>query len=94
MYNHSMCVYITRSTIQHTAVLMYMYIVHTASTVNVFGIWSTVGNTVLHVCVPKCHVCKSVVMMSCSQRVCSYGYTRYMELSSLQFSQTPDSSVH
>ena len=30
------------------------------------------GDTVLHVCVPKCHghVCKSVVMMSYSQRVC------------------------
>ena len=82
------------NTVYHTAYCGTY--VHVASTVNGFGIWSTFGDTVLHICVPKCHghVCKSVVMMSCSQRVCSYGYTRYIELSSLQFSQTPDSSVH
>ena len=61
----------------HTAHCGTYVHVHVASIVNGFGIWSTFGDTVLYVCVPNCHghVCKSVVMMSCSQRVCSYGYT-------------------
>ena len=43
-----------------------LWYVHVALTVNGFGIWSTFGDTVLYVCVPKYHgyVCSDDVMQS------------------------------
>ena len=58
------CLHHKNYTVYHTAYCGSYVHVHVASTVNGFGIWSTFGDTVLHVCFSKCHghVCKSVVM--------------------------------
>ena len=64
-----MCLHYKKYTVYYTAYYGTYVHVHVASIVNGFGIWSKFGDRVLHVCVLKCHghVCKSVVMMSCSQ---------------------------
>ena len=68
--NMHMCLKEVHYTTQHTVVYTCRF-----SSQCVWYIWRNFGDTVLHVCVPKC-ACKSVVMISCSQRVCSYGYTQ------------------